>query len=101
MSLKIKAGFLFEPKWLKVDAKGIKFYEWRAWGGAKKFAFGDVQCILMSNDHTLSFQAGGKIYSIRTKPDKPKHQETISRFVREVERTELARRGLPAGPHQG
>ena len=101
MSLKIKAGFLLNRRFLKVDAGGFKFYEESGWGGARKFAFSDVQCILMSNDHTLSFQVERKTYSIPTKPDNQEHQETIGRFVREVERTDRARTGFPAGPPQG
>jgi hypothetical protein len=101
MSLKIKAGFWINPRFLQVDSRGVTYSEFGLAGGKKTFAFRDVQCILMSSDHTLSFQIANKTYSIPTKPGNRKHQATIGMLVHEVERTERAMTGFPAGLNRG
>jgi hypothetical protein len=81
MALKIKANSLFVACSLKLDSEGVAFQETAAVGGTRRFAFRDIDCVLMSPDHTLSFQVGDEVFSIPTKPDNKKHQEVIDALV--------------------
>jgi len=91
MTLKISASSLFKNHYLKLDSKGIKFYESAAIGGAKRFRFNDILCILMAPDNTLSFQVGQEVFSIKTNPRNTKHQAVIDTLIQEVQRAN----GLP------
>lgn len=90
MALRIASGFLFNRRWLKVTAKGLRVFDEGMWAGAKRFSFNQVQSILMSNDHILSFQIDRTVYSVPTKPGSKKHQETIATLLREVSRTDTS-----------
>ena len=91
MTLKISASSLFTKHYLKLDSKGVKYYESAAIGGGKRFRFNDILCILMAPDNTLSFQVGQEVFSIKTNPRNDKHQVVIETFVQEVQRAN----GLP------
>ena len=86
MTLKISASSLFKNHYLKLDSGGIKFYESAGIGGAKRFRFSDILCILMSPDNTLSFQVGREVFSIKTNPTNAKHQAVINTLIQEVQR---------------
>jgi hypothetical protein len=92
MTLKISASSLFKNHYLKLDSGGVKFYESAAIGGAKRFRFSEILCILMSPDNTLSFQVGQEVFSIKTNPANTKHQTVINTLNQEVQRAN----GLPA-----
>lgn len=79
MAFKIRSGFWLSS-YLKVDPKGVKFYDRAAWGGARRYRFADVRNVLLSRTGVLSFQVNSKVCSIQTKSDNPKHQRTIYAF---------------------
>ncbi len=84
MTLKINAGDLLTNRYLVVDSEGVKFCETSLGGGTRRFRFSDIECILISPDHKLSFQVGNEVFSIPTKPANEKHQTVISSLVRAV-----------------
>jgi hypothetical protein len=90
MSLKITSSSLITKHYLIVDSGGVKFYESAAWGGAKRFQFNQIECVLMAPDHKLSFQVGNEVFSIPTKPDNAKHKAAIDALLQEVRRTKAA-----------
>ena len=86
-SLKISASSLLKNHFLKLDSGGVKFYESAAIGGAKRFQFSEIACLLMAPDNTLSFQVGQQVFSIPTDPNNAKDQALIAALVQELERT--------------
>lgn len=86
MSLKISNNSLLSKHYLAVDSGGVEFCEATAFGGLKRFPFSQVECVLMSPDHVLSFQVGKEVLSIPTNPDDAKHQEVINALLQEVRR---------------
>jgi hypothetical protein len=86
MSLKITNNSLLTKHMLIVDSGGVKFYENSAFG-TKRFRFGQIECVLMSQDHKLSFQVGCEVFSIPTNPSDPKHKNVIDVLLHEVRRT--------------
>lgn len=87
MALKISNSSLFSKHYLSVDSGGVRFYENAAFGGLKRFPFSQIECVLISSNHTLSFQVGKNVFSIPTKPDNAKHQEVINALLQEVRRS--------------
>ena len=87
MSLKIAASSLFTKRYLLVDSGGVKFYDGTGFSGARRFQFSQIECVLMSPDNKLSFQAGNEVFSIPTKPGNAKHQTVINTLLQEVRRT--------------
>jgi hypothetical protein len=85
MALKISASNLVTNHYLMVESDGIKFTE-TSLGGARRFRFSEIECILISPEHQLSFQVGKEVFTIPTKPDDRKHQSVIATFVHEVKR---------------
>ena len=85
MALQISASSLVTNHYLVVESDGVKFAE-TAVGGARRFRFRDIECILMSPENRLSFQVGKEVFSIPTKPGDQKHQEVIATLVHEVKR---------------
>ena len=81
MALKIKANSLLMARSLTLDSAGVAFQETAALGRTRRFAFGEIDCVLMSPDHVLSFQVGKEVFSIPTKPNNKNHQETIATLV--------------------
>ena len=86
MALKITNSSLFTKHYLAVDSGGVKFYD-TSFGGAKRFKFSQIECVLMSPDNKLSFQVGNQVFSIPTRPDDPGHQAVIDALLQEVRRT--------------
>jgi hypothetical protein len=86
MSFKIKNNSLFQQHYLVVDSSGLKFYNGQMLG-AKRFRFAQIESVLLSTDHTLSFQVGNEVFSIPTKPDNSDHKNVIDFLVQEVRRT--------------
>ena len=86
-SLKISASSLLKNHYLTLDSGGVKYYESAGIGGAKRFGFSDIACVLLALDNTLSFQVGDQVYSIATDPNNHKHQALIAALVQELEKT--------------
>ena len=86
MSLKISNNSLFEKHFLTVDSDGLKFYN-GAQIGARRFRFNQIDSLLLSPTHVLSFQVGNEIFSIPTKPENAGHRNTIDFLVQEIRRT--------------
>lgn len=84
MGLRIKESSLLTNTILKIDSKGITYSD--IIGTKRKFGFGEIVCILMSEDNVLSFQVGEEVFKIRVKPGKKEHQAVIETFLREVRR---------------
>lgn len=87
MTLKIKTSSLFTRQYLIVDDRGVKFYDGTQFLGAKRYAFDQIECVLMSPEHKLSFQVGTQVCTIATKPANVNHQAVIQALVEQVQRT--------------
>jgi hypothetical protein len=90
MSLQISASNLITKHFLAVRSDGVKFCEVSAFGGARRFRFAEIECILLAPDHKLSFQVGKETFSIPTNPNNAKHQTVIAALVQEVQRAATA-----------
>lgn len=90
MALKIHASSLFRRHYLIVDDRGVKFFDGTQFLGAKRYAFSQIDCVLMSPDHNLTFQSGNELCTIATKPTNAKHQAVIQALVERVQRTTAA-----------
>ncbi|HXS68430.1 MAG TPA: hypothetical protein VN761_06270 [Candidatus Polarisedimenticolia bacterium] len=86
MSLKITNNSLFAKHFLTVDSDGLKFYNSGLFG-QRRFRFNQIETVLLSPAHVLSFQVGNEIFSIPTKPDDQKHRNAIDFLLQEVRRT--------------
>ena len=86
MALKIKASSLIEQCYLEVSGSGVKYCKTAFAGGVKRFAFDQIDVILMAPDKMLSFQVGKEVFSLRTKPSNRKHRQVIDTLVQEVKR---------------
>jgi hypothetical protein len=89
MALTINASSLVIKRYLTVKDWGVVFMETAALGGRKKFVWQQIDYVLMSPTNVLSFQVGQEVFSIPTKPGKPKHQMAIQQLVDSVKRTKL------------
>ncbi len=87
MKLKITNTSLLAKNFLIVESDGVKFYDGAGFSGAKRFRFHQIECVLMSPDHKLSFQVGQEVFSIPTKPGNAKHQAVINALVQQVQNT--------------
>jgi hypothetical protein len=85
---KIVDSNLFTKKVLKVYEHSLVFSESLLLGGRRTFDLHLIDCVMMGDDHTLSFQVGSEVFSIRTRPYKTKHQETICALLEGVRRTD-------------
>jgi hypothetical protein len=81
MALKITARRLFVAHYLVVGRERVTFYESTIGFGARRFKFWQIDCVLMSPDDRLSFQVGKEVFSIPTKPDKPKHRAAVEALL--------------------
>jgi len=90
MALKIKASSLLANHYLIVRPDTVIFRETAFFGGTRRFLFNQIEAVLLSPDHKLSFQVGSEVFSIPTKPNKAKHQTAIAALVREVKRANAA-----------
>lgn len=86
MALKIDASSLVSRHYLIVNSDGVKYFEGALGIAARSFRFGQIECVLMSADHKLSFQVGQEVFTIPTKPENAKHQQVISTLVQELRR---------------
>lgn len=92
MALKIDASTLFSRHYLVLKRDGFRYLEPGMFLGARRFRFADIDCVLMSATHMLSFQAGREVFSIRTKPGHAKQQAAIAALLDGLNRSKL-----PAG----
>jgi hypothetical protein len=84
MSLKISAENSGESQSLILESDGVNFVETAVNGCKCHFRFSAIECVLLSDDHVLSFQAGGRAYAIQTNPDEAKHQAVIATLVQAI-----------------
>ncbi len=87
MNLKIKDKSFFESRYLQITPTGVIYYKAALTGKKRHFRFNEIDAILVTDDGTLSFQVGRKVYSIRTKPAKTTHQQLVLAFVDGVRRS--------------
>jgi len=81
MSLKISNNSLFTKHYLIVNRDRIKFYDGTGLFGARRFRFEEIQNVLMSADHKLSFQVKQEVFRIQTKPGNAKHLAVIDAIL--------------------
>ena len=86
MKLKIKANTIGTKRYLELHGGGVTFCETLLMGGVRNFSFKEILCILMSEDHVLSFQVKQQVFSIPTKPNNDTHKKVIATLVHEVRR---------------
>ena len=86
MGLKISANTFAEKRYLEVSSKGVAFCETAFLGGARRFSFHEIECVLMSEKGVLSFQVGQEVFSIPTRRNKDKHRRVIGALLQEVKR---------------
>ena len=86
MSLTIKASSLFTKHYLTVVSDGVKYFEGAVGVAARHFRFSQIECILLSPNHKLSFQVERQVFTIPTEPENQKHQAVIAALLSEVQR---------------
>ncbi len=86
MSLKITNNSLLEKHFLVLESDGLSFYH-GALLGARRFRFNQIESVLLSSKHLLSFQVGNEVFSIPTKPENLAHQNAISFLLQQVRRS--------------
>ena len=84
MAHKIVTSSLLSSNVLSVDAKGVKIQQ--GWN-KKQFAFNQIDLVLVSAKNILSLQAGGTVFSIKIRPEHPKHQATLNALLQELRKT--------------
>jgi hypothetical protein len=84
MSLKIKASDFVTARHLAVDSGGVEYKETMGFGGARRFPFASIDCVLLSTEGVLSFQVGTEVFKIPTKKGDRGHQEVIDTLVKAV-----------------
>jgi len=85
--LKITASSFASKVSIEVHGRGVTFIESVFLSNKKDFEFGDIDCVLMSEDNILSFQVKQEVFSIPVKPNKDEHKQVIDALVREVNRS--------------
>jgi hypothetical protein len=85
MALKINASDLVTRRVLAVSGEGVEFQETALMGGTRRFSFRQIDCLLLSGNGVLSFQAGREVFRIQTKLSNREHQELIETLVRELQ----------------
>ena len=98
MALVIRASSFFTKRYLKVTDWGVDFMETAALGGRRKFAYGQIDFVLMSPSFVLSFQVGNEVFSIQTKPQKFKQQQAIEQLKTMVAASQQQSVGFPVTP---
>lgn len=86
MSFRISNNSLMQKHYLEVDSSGLNFF-YGTLSGARRFRFHEIDAVLLSSNHTLSFQVGNEVFTIPTKPDDADHRNVIDFLVQEVQRT--------------
>jgi hypothetical protein len=86
MSLNITHNSLLKKHYLLVDSTGVEFYASSPGGEPRQFTFSQMEQVLMSPEHVLSFQAGDEVFSIPTNPDNAEDQAAIEMLVQEARR---------------
>ncbi len=84
MALRIRDRGFLTQRILTVKPRGVVCSEAAAFTDRKEFAFEDIECVLLSAANRLSVQAGGKVFSLRVRPDKQAHQEVIRALLEAV-----------------
>ncbi len=98
MTHTIRASSLFVKRFLKIKDTGVIFMETAAMGGTRKFRFDQIDYILMSPAHMLSFQVGNEVFSIQTRPDKQTHTLAIRALRQAVGNSQEQAKGFPVMP---
>ena len=96
MALKIKASSFVEQCVLEIRRSGVRYRKTAFTGGVRDFTFAQIDAILMSPSHVLSFQVGKEVFSVQTKPKDRKHREVIDALLREVQRAHVEALGAPS-----
>ena len=95
MALTIHASSLFVKRYLTVKDDGVVYMETAVLGGRRKFAYGQIDHVLLSQNNVLSFQVGNEVFSLQTKPGKAKHQLAIQKFRESVAASVVRSVGFP------
>lgn len=86
MSFKITNNSFLQKHYIVVDSSGLKFSNAQMLG-ARTFRFHEVESVLLSPEHTLSFQVGNEVFSIPVNMENADHKNVIDFLLQEVRRT--------------
>ena len=84
MGLKISNNSFLVKNYLTVDSDGLEYHDE---AGARRAAFEQVACVLLSSDNKLSFQVENEVFSIEVNLDDAVHKTVINALLQEVRRT--------------
>lgn len=87
MGLKIKGSTFVEVRVLIVERDGVRFQQTAFMGGKRRFAFSQIDSVLMSPNNELSFQVGDEVFTVPTKPGKRGHEAAIAALLEGVRRS--------------
>lgn len=87
MALKIDSSTVQTKHVLTVRSDGVQFVEGVVGAPARSFRFSQIDCVLLSPGHRLSFQVDKEIFSIPTAPADSMHLDVIATFVSELKRS--------------
>jgi hypothetical protein len=85
MSFEISNNSLLQKHYLTVDSSGLRFCNPTL--GPRRYRFHQIDSVLLSADHTLSFQVENEVFSIPTQADNANHMNVIDFLLQEVRRT--------------
>ncbi len=80
----IRANTLTAKRYLKVEPTGVTFYEAKFIGGKRRFSFGEIDSVLMSENWELSFQVRNEVFRLPTDPRQASHQATINALIQGI-----------------
>ena len=87
MKLRIAHSSFAVARALTVERDGVCFQQTVFMGGKRRFAFSQVDCVLMSPNNELSFQVGDEVFTVPTKPGKRGHEAAIAALLEGVRRS--------------
>lgn len=85
MALKINASTMLERCELRVDSQGVTFLQTVFGGAARRFAFGQIDAVLMSPGGELSLQVGLETFRIQTNPQRKNDAQVIATLVQQLQ----------------
>jgi hypothetical protein len=81
MGLILRASGFFESRYLQIK-KGMVYVPSLSFlGGRKRYAFSEIEYVLITSNNVLSFQAGQDVFSIQTRPYKQKHEAVMQALL--------------------
>jgi hypothetical protein len=83
MAFKIVSSSLTERKVLTVDSEGVTVTgSGSLLSGQKRYAFADIDSIMLADDGELVLQMGTHVFSVKANLGDDKHKHTIEELVK-------------------